>query len=160
MKSAEKVKKLRRIMDGMKKGKSIAKSAAEVGWSRQRAHRYFTRGTIVDPRLSQKITASTECDSPIVRSMFGKAIKDTLSDDRYGSTLNHATKHLPEIVTELDDVHNKPVTRFAKFLLDNCKICKSDRHYIEYCANERNTPWRKLAVAEYIVEGKHISNAT
>ena len=160
MKSAEKVKKLKRIMDGMKKGKSIAKSAAEVGWSRQRAHRYFTRGTIVDPRLSQKITASTECDSPIVRSMFGKAIRDTLSNDRYGSTLNHATKHLPEIVTELDDVHNKPVTRFAKFLLDNCKICKSDRHYIEYCANESNTPWRKLAVAEYIVEGKHTSNAT
>lgn len=160
MKSTEKVKKLKKIMEEMKKGNSIAKSAAAVGWSRQRAHRYFTRGTIVDPRLSQKITSSTECDSPIVRSMFGKAIKDTLSDDRYGATLNHTTKHLPEIVTELNDVYNKPVTRFAKFLLDNCKICKSDKHYIEYCASEHNTPWRKLAVAEFILEGKHISNAT
>jgi hypothetical protein len=157
---SENAQKLKKIMDGVEGGKSIAKSAAEVGWSRQRAHRYFTRGTIVDPRLSQAITSSTSCDSPIVRSMFGKSIKDTLSNDRYGATLTHATRHLPEIVTELDSVHNKPLSRFAKFLLDNCKILKSDKHYIEYCASEDNTPWRKLAIAEFILEGKHTSHAT
>lgn len=141
-------KELVKIQKAIDNDKSLSEAAASVGWSRQRAHRYFAEGTLAPSWAIKEVHRGTSTDAKSVKVMFGVFIYDVLREN--GQTMKEAARCMPDIVLAVGHAYNLPITRLAAFFIRECTIRKIDKKFINMCSDGTVGVRDKIAVAKYI----------
>lgn len=141
-------KKLGRIQRLLDKGGSVSQAAKSVGWRRQRAHAHVARGNLT---IGGSVTNTTHVDSPEIYRQFGKVISYMIKTGKYGHFLSGVTKDFEHLVADINDkkAYNIVITKFAGWMMENCKPSQKNAAFIRYCAQKDISLLRKVCVARY-----------
>ena len=146
-------KELVKIQKAIDNDKSLSEAAASVGWSRQRAHRYFAEGTLVNPNLDLSANGKTKVNDQSVKNIFGVYIYDVLKHGDLGGTMKEAARHMPDILLSVVHAYNAPISRLANFFSaysNHSYLSKNSWKFIRFCADEKVGVKDKIAVAKYV----------
>jgi hypothetical protein len=145
--------KIIKLQREMKNGATISEAAVIIGWSRQRAHRYFAEGTLVNQNLDLSANGKTKVNDQSVKNIFGVYIYDVLKHGDLGGTMKEAARHMPDILLSVVHAYNAPISRLANFFSDysnHSYLSKNSWKFIRFCADEKVGVKDKIAVAKYV----------